>query len=159
MCSPKTGFDYLGFVMSNRRLLKILVLLVLAGWMYGCSSESSVERADRLLEQEQSNQQTTVSLEEIRGEEGLRTIGYLEKVELPSDTPSERRHMFYVYDESEEVMKGMILDNGMSYRRSGDDSLEQIGVTGVYDGVRTILSYNGQIQFYQNGRRISRGSN
>jgi hypothetical protein len=145
--------------MNKNRSVAFLMVLFSIGLLYGCATESPVERADRLLKQEQSGQQTSVSLEEIRGEDGVRVIGYLEKVKVSPDTSSDSRHLFYVYDdEYGEVIEGMILDNGMSYRRTGGDSLEQIGFTGVSDGVRHILAYEGPVQFYRNGRLITRGS-
>lgn len=145
--------------MNNMSSVRFLMVLAVAGLLHGCASDSPVDQADRILKQERSNQQASVSLEEVRGEDGIRVIGYLEKVERTSDTSTDRRHLFYVYNENYgEVIEGMILDSGRAYRRSSGDSLEEIGFTGVYDGVREILSYDGSIQFYRNGRRISRGS-
>lgn len=145
--------------MSKNRSVTFLMVLFAIGLLYGCANETPVKRADRLLKQEQSGQQTSVSLEEIRGADGVRVIGYLEKVKVSTDTSSDPRHLFYVYDdEYGEVIEGMILDNGMSYRRTAGDSLEQIGFTGVPDGVRHILAYEGPVQFYRNGRLITRSS-
>lgn len=140
--------------MKKTCVLLLLPLLGSLALFSGCRTGDLNTFPDRSVESDE-DEEVTIWIEEIRKDDGVEVLGYLEKRQLIEGDVSGERHAYIVYDEDyNDIYEGMILDDGTSYKHTSNGELSRIGITGIKNGVQTILNYDNNVTFYRDGRQI-----
>lgn len=133
----------------------IIVHCAIAFFIFpGCSSNSMDEFPDKIVDTENNQEEVTVWVEEIRKEDEISVLGYLEKRRMIRDGVSGTRHAYVVYDsEFNDIYEGMIFDNGKTYVHANNGELSRVGIMTIEEGVKRILGYEKSVTFFREGRQ------
>lgn len=133
----------------------VLVQCAIAFLMFpGCSSNSMDEFPDQIVDTDNNQEEVTIWIEEIREEDGISILGYLEKRRMIQNGVSGTRHAYVVYDSQfNDIYEGMIFDNGETYVHANNGELRRVGIMNIKKGVKRILGYEKSVTFFREGRQ------